>query len=89
MGKTEMKDITFKSIELLEDGWLKIEGYVFDDTLSEISGESVLTDFIIAVENSHFFTKVKLVSSVRGDVFEVQHSVYVISCKVISRNGIK
>jgi type IV pilus assembly protein PilM len=81
--------ITFKEIELMEEGWLRIEGYVFDDTVQELSNESVLTDFIIAIENSPFFTEVRLDSSARGDVFEVTHSVFLLNCKIISRKDIK
>ena len=81
--------IAFKQIQLLDDNWLRIDGFVFDDTVAELSSESVLTDFIIAIENSPFFTKVKLVSSERSDVFEVLHSFFNISCKIISRKEIK
>lgn len=81
--------ITFTRVYLREDGWMDITGYVFDDTEANISSEASLTDFIIAIENSPFFSKVKLVSSDRGDAFEVPHSVFSISCKIISRKEIK
>jgi len=81
--------ITFKEIELMEDGWLKIDGYVFDDTVAEMSNESVLTDFIIAIENSPFFIEVRLDSSTRGDKFEVTHSLFLLNCRIISRKDIK
>jgi type IV pilus assembly protein PilM len=81
--------ITFKEIDLMDDGWLKIDGYVFDDTVAEMASEAVLTDFIIAIENSPFFTEVRLDSSVRGSKFEVTHSVFLINCKIISRKDIK
>jgi len=81
--------ISFKQIQLMEDNWLRIDGFVFDDTVAGLSSESVLTDFIIAIENSPFFIQVKLVSSERGSVFEVPHSVFNISCKIISRKEIK
>jgi len=81
--------ITFQKLYLVEDGWLNINGFVFDDTLAELSSESVLTDFIIALENSPFFTEVKLVSSERGDEYEVAHSVFVLSCKIVSRKDIR
>lgn len=81
--------ITFKEIELMDEGWLRIDGYVFDDTVQELSNESVLTDFMIAIENSPFFTEVRLDSSIRGDAFEVTHSVFLLNCKIISRKDIK
>jgi len=81
--------ITFKEIELMDDGWLKIDGFVFDDTVAEMASESVLTDFIIAIENSPFFTEVRLDSSVRGSKFEVTHSIFLLNCKIVSRKDIK
>ena len=84
-----LRAIVFDSISLLNDGWLQIYGYSFDDKAGDLSSESVLTDFIIAVENSPFFAEVKLISSERGNEFEVAHSKFEILCKVISRKDIK
>lgn len=81
--------ISFKELTLLNEGWIRIEGFVFDDVVSELTSETVLTDFIIAIENSIFFAEVKLVSSERGDKFEVPYSLFAITCRVVSRKEIK
>ena len=61
---------------------------MFNDAQGLLSIEAVLTDFIIAIENSKIFTKVKLIASERGDVFEVPHNIFTIECKIISRKDI-
>ncbi|MBU1862307.1 MAG: type IV pilus assembly protein PilM [Candidatus Omnitrophica bacterium] len=81
--------IAFHTIDLGKDGWLSVRGYAFDDPNAEIASGGVLTDFIIAIENSPFFLQAKLVSSARGNTFEVPHSEFNISCKVISQKQIK
>ncbi len=82
------RSMVFNRLELIDNGWLKISGYVFDDAVNDLSSEAVITDFIIEIENSSYFLDVKLEESYRGSEFKVPYSVFSIMCKVASRKDL-